>query len=104
MSRSLFSVLFLSLWATLRLCRADQPPFLRDELYNEAERGRFVYQTFKTSELQPPRWNMMSPFNKCDDGSYFFMTTRGNIPDSTFYIMDHECVCISPWQVDGMKG
>ena len=74
------------------LCLGDQEPFYRDELYNSAERGRFVYQSYKTSDLQPPAWNHMTPFSGCDDGSYFFMSPRGNIPDATFYIMDHECV------------
>ena len=63
--------------------------------YNEGELGRMIVQQYVTSELEPPRWNWMQPggFQNCDDGSYFFMSPRGNVPDATFYIMDHECVC-----------
>ncbi|KAK5163920.1 uncharacterized protein LTR77_010315 [Saxophila tyrrhenica] len=87
---SLLTTLFLSLWATLRICRADRPPYLHDDQYNEGERGRFVQQKYRTSDLEPPMFNMMTPFSGCDDGSYFFMSPRGNMPDATFYIMDHD--------------
>jgi hypothetical protein len=96
--RSLPSLLLSSLWATLPLCRADQQPYVKSDEYNNADLGRYVTQKFKTSDLEPPMMNSMQPggFSNCDDGSYIFVSPRGNIPDATFYIMDHECVLSPP--------
>lgn len=81
------------------LCRADVPPFQHDEEYNAGERGRYIQQHFKTSNMVPPLMNYMKPFAvpECDDGSYYFMSPRGNIPNSSFYIMDAEYVYISSY-------
>lgn len=70
--------------------RADAPVFLQNTKYNAGEYGKYVMQEFKTSHITPPRMNFMKPFTECDDGSYLFIAPRGNIADSSFYIMDHE--------------
>ncbi len=94
LSLSALPLLLSALWTTLPLCRADQKPYLTNDDYNEGRLGRYVTQKFKTSELEPPLLNWMQPggFSNCDDGSYIFVSPRGNVPDATFYILDHEFV------------
>ncbi|KAK3719322.1 hypothetical protein LTR37_004541 [Vermiconidia calcicola] len=87
--RCLLSSSCLSLWAA-STCRADEQPYLRNKEYNEAEYGRYVTQKFKTVDIEAPLLNFMRPFTDCDDGSYIFVSPRGNVPDATFYILDHE--------------
>lgn len=50
---------------------------LRDSAYNDGSYGRYVTQTFKSSNVSATRINMMQPFTGCDDGSYLFVTPRG---------------------------
>ena len=92
MTRTWRSLLCILLWSAI--CCADKSPFFHDERYNEADYGRYVQQHFKTSDMVPPRVNFMQPFNKpeCDDGSFIFVAPRGNVPNASFYIMDHEYV------------
>lgn len=72
---------------------ADDKIFLKNNKYNEGEYGKYVTQKFRTSPIEPPRFNFMQPFSNCDDGSYLFISPRGNIAYSSFYIMDHEYGC-----------
>ena len=75
-----------------RLCWADEKSFLRNAKYNEGEFGHYPTHKFKTSVIEPPRLNFMQPFSKCDDGSYIFVSPRGNSAWSSFFILDHEYV------------
>ncbi|EME41573.1 hypothetical protein DOTSEDRAFT_176803 [Dothistroma septosporum NZE10] len=64
---------------------AKKPPpgevFDQDEEFNQAAYGNYVVQTFKSANVSVPRMNMMRPFTECDDGSYLFVTPRGEIVD-----------------------
>lgn len=81
---------FLLLLSSSLPCRADDRTFLKNNKYNAGEYGKYVVQQFKTSPIEPPRFNFMQPFSNCDDGSYLFIAPRGEIANSSFYIMDHE--------------
>lgn len=54
--------------------------------------GTYPVHKFKTSNIEPPRFNFEAPFSGCDDGSYIFFSPRGNVVSATFYIYDHEYV------------
>lgn len=59
-----------------------QPPgegLVQDADYNEGAYGRYVTQTFRSANVTVPRLNMDMPFSNCDDGSYLFVTPRGEI-------------------------
>ena len=79
--------------------RGDDKTFYRNQKYNEGDFGKYPVHHFQTSDLTPPRINFMQPFTDCDDGSYIFVAPRGNVPDSSFYILDHEYASLlpSPW-------
>lgn len=47
--------------------------------YNNGAYGRYVTQTFTSANITVPRLNMDMPFTNCDDGSYLFVTPRGEI-------------------------
>lgn len=81
---------FLLLLASCAPCRADEKMFLQNNKYNAGEYGKYVTQSFKTSPIQPPRFNFMQPFTDCDDGSLLFIAPRGEVAYSSFYIMDAE--------------
>lgn len=51
--------------------------FLHDLDYNDGSYGQYVTQDFKTSNASATRINMMQPFTSCDDGSYIFVSPRG---------------------------
>ncbi|KAK4619493.1 hypothetical protein CLAFUW4_11204 [Fulvia fulva] len=60
----------------------EPPPgevFIQDEDFNQAAYGNYVLQTFNSTNVSVPRMNMMKPFTACDDGSYIFVTPRGEI-------------------------
>lgn len=84
-------------WATLLTCllsrcRADEKSYYKDSKYNQGDYGPYPRHKFKTSIIEPPRMNFMQPFTNCDDGSYLFVSPRGNVAYSSFYIVDHEYV------------
>ncbi|KAF7192007.1 hypothetical protein HII31_06652 [Pseudocercospora fuligena] len=93
--------LLLLLWSAL-LCSADArvrtkltkqlPPgevFVQDADYNAGRYGYYVTQTFKSTNVTAPRVNMQKPFTDCDDGSFLFVTPRGEVPETpTAAILD----------------
>ena len=84
------SACLLSLWVSISW--ADEGAFHKDDDFNAGEYGIYPTHKFKTSTIEPPRINFMKEFSNCDDGSYIFVTPRGNVAYSSFYILDHECV------------
>lgn len=64
--------------------RRSPPPgeaFVHDLEFNAGNYGRYVTQTFKSSNITATRINMMQPFTECDDGSYIFISPRGEDVD-----------------------
>jgi len=62
--------------------------FIKDEHYNAAAYGLYVNTTFRTSAVVAPRLNFELPFTACDDGSYIFVTPRGEKIESSAAIID----------------
>ena len=59
----------------------EPPPgevFFSDASYNKGLYGQYVTQSFKSSNITAPRLNMQKSFTNCDDGSYLFLTPRGD--------------------------
>lgn len=89
----LLSSLLLSIEAEafppmLRTSKASATPWkeqplgealIQDADYNDGAYGRYVTQTFKSANVTVPRLNMDKSFTECDDGSYLFVTPRGEI-------------------------
>jgi hypothetical protein len=70
-------------------CLADQQAFVNDDRYNKGDYGHFPHQTFFSRDgIESPRPNFMKPFTNCDDGSYLFVSLRGNFAESKPYILD----------------
>lgn len=66
--------------STINYARNVQPAgeaFFQDSEFNDGSYGRYVTQTFESSNATSTRINMMQPFTACDDGSYIFVTPRG---------------------------
>lgn len=83
---SLFCLVTLS-W--LSTCLADQQAFVNDARYNDGDYGHFPHQTFFSRDgIEAPRPNFMKPFTNCDDGSYLFVSLRGNYAEAKPYILD----------------
>lgn len=71
--------------------RDQQPPgeaFIQDIFFNEGAYGLYVNQTFKSSNVIAPRINFDKPFSECDDGSYLFITPRGEATKPNPVILD----------------
>jgi len=86
--RSLFSVGVAGL-SWVASCLADQQAFVNDDRYNKGDYGHFPHQTFFSRDgIESPRPNFMKPFTNCDDGSYLFVSLRGNFAESKPYILD----------------
>jgi len=69
--------------------RADHEGFFRNTEYNEGEFGDYVTQSFHTTDVTAPILNVNKPFTQCDDGSYIFITPRGEKAPSHPFILDH---------------
>jgi hypothetical protein len=68
---------------------ADQQAFVNDARYNDGDYGHFPHQTFFSRDgIEAPRPNFMKPFTNCDDGSYLFVSLRGNYAEAKPYILD----------------
>lgn len=52
---------------------------IQDVDYNRGAYGRYVTQTFRSANITVPRLNMDMPFTNCNDGSYLFVTPRGEV-------------------------
>lgn len=85
----------------------DQLPpgeaFLQDAEFNNGAYGLYVRQTFKSRNVTVPRLNMQQPFTNCDDGSYLFITPRGEVVDkpiATIYDASGSLV----WTPEGIPG
>ncbi|KAF2167303.1 hypothetical protein M409DRAFT_66300 [Zasmidium cellare ATCC 36951] len=52
---------------------------IQDADYDRGAYGRYVTQTFRSASLTVPRLNMDMPFTNCNDGSYLFVTPRGEV-------------------------
>jgi hypothetical protein len=86
--RFLFSVGVAGL-SWVASCLADQQAFVNDDRYNKGDYGHFPHQTFFSRDgIESPRPNFMKPFTNCDDGSYLFVSLRGNFAESKPYILD----------------
>lgn len=55
--------------------------FVQDVEFNNGAYGLYVQQTFKSRNVTVPRLNMQQSFTNCDDGSYLFITPRGEVVD-----------------------
>lgn len=69
----------------------ELPPgeaFFADADYNNGQYGLYVTQTFKSINITVPRLNMQKPFTNCDDGSYLFISPRGNVASPLAAIYD----------------
>lgn len=91
--------LFTFFLTLLSICNADDRVLIANEDYNNGFYGDYPTHTYHSSKIKPPRLNFMQPFTNCDDGSYIFLTPRGRIANSSFYILDHEYV-FAPLQRD----
>lgn len=99
----LLSFVYLIGSGLLATCRADQQAFINDARYNNGEYGHYPHQTFFSRDnIESPRPNFIRPFTNCDDGSYLFVSLRGNIADSKPYILDPDGSLI--WTVDHRIG
>ncbi|CAK3921670.1 Hypothetical predicted protein [Lecanosticta acicola] len=68
----------------------QQPPgevFVQDALFNKGAYGLYVEQTFRSNNVTVPRLNMQQPFTYCDDGSYIFVTPRGEVVDEPLAVI-----------------
>lgn len=84
-------------------CRADQQAFINDARYNNGDYGHYPHQTFFSRDnIESPRPNFVKPFTNCNDGSYLFVSLRGNIADAKPYILDADGSLI--WTVDHRIG
>ena len=72
------------------LAHADEPSFFKDEAFMKGDHGTYPTHKFKTSVIEPPRLNFEESFDRCDDGSYIFLSPRGNVASASFYILDHD--------------
>ncbi|KAK6068271.1 secreted protein [Seiridium cupressi] len=81
---------FFLTWGWPQPCRADEPTFRNSVDFNNGKFGTYPTHKFKTSTIEPPRPNFMKPFSNCDDGSYIFVSPRGIVAPSSFYMLDHE--------------
>jgi len=80
-----------TIWALLlTITKADKPSYVQDVGFMAGDYGTYPVHKFKTSNIEPPRFNFEAPFSSCDDGSYIFFSPRGNVVSATFYIYDHE--------------
>lgn len=69
--------------------------FIEDEDFNQAAYGNYVLQFFKSANVSVPRMNMMKSFTACDDGSYIFVTPRGETvehPNAAIYDARYDCI------------
>lgn len=84
-------------------CLADQQAFINDAGYNNGDYGHYPHQTFFSRDnIESPRPNFVKPFTNCDDGSYLFVSLRGNIADAKPYILDPDGSLV--WTVDHRIG
>jgi hypothetical protein len=84
-----FSLISLTSLSWLATCSADQQAFVNDARYNDGDYGHYPHQTFfSRAGIEAPRPNFMKPFTNCDDGSYLFVSLRGNYAESKPYILD----------------
>ena len=59
----------------------------------KGDHGTYPRHHFKTSIIEPPRLNFEASFREnCDDGSYMFVSPRGNVVGQSFYVLDLEYV------------
>jgi hypothetical protein len=84
-----FSLVSLTSLSWLTTCLADQQAFIDDARYNNGDYGHYPHQTFfSRAGIEAPRPNFMKPFTNCDDGSYLFVSLRGNYAEAKPYILD----------------
>ncbi|KAK4549636.1 hypothetical protein LTR36_004937 [Oleoguttula mirabilis] len=72
----------------LSVCVADHEPFLQSVEYNEGAYGKYVTQNFTSAEVVAPILNVAQSFTNCDDGSYLFITPRGEEATPTLVVLD----------------
>lgn len=89
---------WLSVFSLVCPCLADEVAFFESTKYNNGDYGRYVTQSFRSSEAIAPRLNFMKPFTNCDDGSYIFVAPRGDAASPTPYILDARCGWYGPLQ------
>lgn len=76
---------------------------VQDAEFNNGAYGLYVQQTFKSRNITAPRLNMQQSFTNCDDGSYLFVTPRGEVVDTpiaTIYDASGSLV----WTPEGISG
>ncbi|KAK5127382.1 hypothetical protein LTR85_006721 [Meristemomyces frigidus] len=56
--------------------------------YNEGAYGKYVLQNFTSADVSAPVLNTVKSFTNCDDGSYLFITPRGEEATPTLVILD----------------
>lgn len=78
----------LLLFGFLCICLADQEPFFQSAEYNQGAYGKYVTQNFTSADVGAPVFNVMKSFTACDDGSYLFITPRGEEATPTLVILD----------------
>jgi hypothetical protein len=84
-----FSLVTFITLSWLTTCLADQQAFINDARYNDGDYGHYPHQTFfSRAGIEAPRPNFMKPFTNCDDGSYLFVSLRGNYAEAKPYILD----------------
>lgn len=88
MSFSYVFAVSLTIFSSLSAGLAEPQAFVRSSDYNDGKFGKYVTQTYRSSNVTAPRLNFMKPFTNCDDGSYLFISPRGNAADSMPYILD----------------
>ncbi|KAK4544628.1 hypothetical protein LTR36_004200 [Oleoguttula mirabilis] len=70
-------------------CLADVQPYSNSAEYDKGDYGRWVTQTFLSSQVIAPVLNVRKPFTECDDGSYLFVAPRGGgVAKATPMILD----------------
>lgn len=74
--------------ALLSLCLADQEPYFQSAEYNEGVYGEYVSQKYTSADVSAPVLNIVQSFTNCDDGSYLFITPRGEKVTPTLVILD----------------
>lgn len=98
-----FTLICLISFSWISACLGDDQVFIQDERYNRGDYGHFPHQTFFSREgIESPRPNFMKPFTNCDDGSYLFVSLRGNVADAKPYMLDATGSLV--WTVDHRIG
>lgn len=80
--------IWLSFLCLLSSCLADKEPYLNSAEYDRGDYGRYVTQTYLSSEVRSPVLNVRKPFTECDDGSYLFLAPRGAVAQRRPMILD----------------